>query len=586
MPESTTSPIAARAAAWKMRHENLQARAYAAQQRGNAALGRSEAALAREEAARMRAEAAVCRDDGARTRDEGARVRERAAVIRDQGALARDRATRTREDSLRTRVLDGRAKSTIDWEAIFDLDARASEQSREAANRDREAAELDRGAAERDREAAEHDRRAAARDRDAAEKDREAADKDRVAADADRMAADTDRRAAERDVTIADEWLNKSDRLISMGRLAASIAHELNNPLAALKLTIEMLHLERGEARELVTPLIGDARLALERITTVIGDVRLSLSGKLNVAARQPIDFTALIDETRRLTAPEVMNVARLIVDVQPTPPVQGVASRLGQVLINLVANAAHAISGPREQNEIRITVRPVAGGVRVEVKDTGSGIAPDVLPHIFDPLFTTRDEAGGAGLGLSLSRQIVAEHGGALTVETVVGKGSTFFVELPVVETTAEPVAAGAQASLPKTRARVLLIDDDVVVSRSLARLLARTCDVTVSHDGQQGLDRLDAEGPGFDAILCDVSMPIVDGLEFHRRLSERSPEQASAVIFVSGGATNPAAEHALATLPNVCVQKPFEIAALLELIEARRVANLERQGAITERS
>lgn len=534
----------------------------------------------------MRAEAAVYRDDGARTRDEGARVRDSAAVIRDQGALGRDRASRTREDSLRARIRDGKAKSTIDWEAIFDLDAVASEQSREAANRDREAAELDRGAAEHDREAAEHDRRAAARDRDAAEKDREAADKDRVAADADRMAADTDRRAAERDVTIAEEWLNKSDRLISMGRLAASIAHELNNPLAALRLTIETLHLERGEARESVTPLIGDARLALERISTVIGDVRLSLSGKLNVAARQPIDFAALVDETRRLTGPAVMKVARLIVDVQPTPTVHGVASRLGQVLINLVTNAAHAISGPREQNEIRITVRAAGGGVRVEVKDTGSGIPPDVLPHIFDPLFTTRDEAGGAGLGLSLSRQIVAEHGGALTVETAVGRGSTFCVDLPVVEAIAEPMPAPAQAAPPTTRARVLLIDDDVVVSRSLARLLARTCDVTVSHDGQQGLDRLAADGPGFDAILCDVSMPVVDGLEFHRRLSERSPEQASAVIFVSGGTTNAAAERTLAMLPNVCVQKPFEFAALLELIEARRVASRKSQDAVRERS
>lgn len=556
---------AARASAWKAREENLKARAYAAQQREFAALGRSQAALARDEAGRMRSDAARIRDDGARTRDEGARVRDNAAVVRDAAAQARDFATKTREESLRKRITSGTPLDRAGWEQVLALDQQASEQSHQAANHDREAAELDRVAAERDREAAEYDRRAAARDRDAAEKDREAADKDRLAADADRTAADADRQAAEREVSFAEDWISRSDRLVSMGQIAATIAHEINNPLTALQLTMEALRdeLDRLGVATQIAPMLADVGVAVDRMSTVVADVRSWLGATGETKTRQLVDLAAVIEQSRRLTSAQVQKISKLVIDVQPTPQIYGVATRLGQVITNLVINAAQAMQPRPEGNEVRISVRPAEGCARIEVKDTGAGIPPDVLPHIFDAFFTTKEGAGGTGLGLSLSKRIVAEHGGTLTVQSELGVGTTFTIELPIKD------AGSLGTSGGKGRPRVLLIDDDLSITRSLERLLSKDFDVTVTHDGKQGLEAL-ATG-AFDVILCDISMPVMNGVEFYSRLRERAPKQAADIVFISGGATNAQAEAVLATLPNVRLTKPFAIERVRELIIER---------------
>jgi signal transduction histidine kinase len=437
---------AARAQAWKSRTENLKTRTYAASQREFAALSRTEAAVARDEAARMRAEAARIRDDGARTRDEGARVRDQAAVVRDQAARARDAATRLREESLRARVTSPGPLDRSGWENLLAIDQQASEQSHTAANRDREAAELDRRAAERDREAAEHDRRAAAQDRDAAEKDREAADEDRRAADADRLASEADRLAAEREVAFAEEWVTKADRLISMGRLAATVAHELNNPLTALRLSLEAMRLELREAGTAVmtmTPIVDEAYLALDRLSAIVLDLRSWTITGGDANAPGPVDLARVVEQTKRLTSAEVNRTAKFIIDVTPTPMVHGIASRLGQVLTNLVLNAAEALHARPAGNEVRLSVRPVDGRARIEVHDTGAGIPSDVLPHIFDAFFTTKSRKNGTGLGLALSKRIIEEHRGTISVHTELGVGTTFIVDLPLHE---EPSPASTE--------------------------------------------------------------------------------------------------------------------------------------------
>lgn len=437
MPKATSEveKALARAEAWKGRAENLNTRAYAASQREFAALARAEAALSRDEASRMRAEAARIRDDGARTRDEGAKVRDSAAVVRDQAARARDAATRLREESLRARLASGGSLDRAGWEQLLAIDQRASEQSHAAAKHDREAAELDRRAAERDREAAEHDRRAAARDRDAAEKDRESADQDRGAADADRAAADADRLAAEREVAFAEDWVVASDRLASMGRLASVIAHELNNPVTTLRMTLDALHhklRELGSAAH-VHELLADADVSVDRMVAVLLDVRTALGSATETQAMQAVDLRTVVEQTRRLTGASVNHVARLVIDVQPTPAVLGHPSRLAQVLTNLVLNAAEAIVGPPGGNEVRVRVGPQDGRARIEVSDTGAGIPPDVLPHIFDAFFTTRAGDGGTGLGLALVKRIVEEHRGTVSVRSELSVGTTFTVDLPL---------------------------------------------------------------------------------------------------------------------------------------------------------
>lgn len=560
-----------RADAWKQRFQGMESRAFAARQREMAAASREAGSAARAEAAQIRAEAAAIRDDGARTRDDAARVRDGAALIRDQAAQARDRSTRSREETLRRR-LKAEVLDRAEWQVLLELDRVASDEAREAAARDREAASLDRVAAERDRQAAERDRVAASKDRDAADKDRDAAESESRAADADRAAAEADRESAERDLLLADQHLNRTDRLAVMGRMAAGIAHEINTPLAALTTTLEALkeRIDEDPQARALTPLVDDARLASEQIARVISDVNAWLHSGEDQPARQPVDIERIVNDSLRLAARELEPAARVVLAIEPTRPVWGVAHRLSQALLNLLLNAAHAVSGPRDENEIRVSVREVDQRVVIEVKDTGAGIAPEVLPHIFDPFFTTREGHGGTGQGLAMCQRIAQEHGGSVTAQSEPGHGATFRLALPIGDEGA--LAAGPpRAAGPSDRPRVLVIDDDAAYARSVSSLMSGRSSVTIAVNGAEGLELLLAPGAHWDLVLCDLMMPVMNGLELYRRLSAIDPARASSLVFVSGGATTDETAAFLDALPNVQLQKPFKPQRLYELLEER---------------
>lgn len=571
--QNKVATVVAKASAWKNRQSSMHSRAHAAIQREAAAGGREEAATGRAQASGLRSEAAQGRDEGARIRDEAARVRDSAALVLEQAARARDNATRTRGTATRLRLLEEAPLGSAGWQELLDLDRVAAEQSYEAAGHDREAARLDRDAADKDRNAAEADRSAALNDRLAADKDRVAADKDRAAAEADRAAADTDRQGCQEELSLAEDRLTRADRLAAMGRLAAGIAHELNNPLAALLNTLTVIEAEQGDGQaplDLAT-LVADARLAAERIAHVVADMRAWLHGGGEQTAREILDLPRLIDESLRLTALELGGKARVVVDLEPTPPVWGVPSRVSQVLINLILNAANALSGPKETNELHLSVRSDGVTVTLEIRDTGVGIAPAVLPHIFDPFFTTREGQGGTGLGLAMCQRIVTDHGGTLQVESTLGRGTTCRVQLPCGD--APALQPRARPAAPR-RAQVLIIDDDADFTRSLGRLLASRCEVTIAANGSEGLALLLGPGARWDLVLCDLMMPVMNGRELHARLREVAPRLATALVFISGGATTDATADFLAALPNLQLQKPFDTQQLFRLIEARAAA------------
>ncbi len=555
-----------RAAVLQARNQSIERRAFSARQRDVAAAGRASGAQVREHAASIRAEAARVRDDAARTRDDGARVRDQAAQVRDQAAKARDLATQTREEALRRRLLKPEPGNAEGWKEIVELDRQASEQSRLAAQHDREAATLDRAAADKDRHAAEQDRSAATRDREASDKDRDAAEQDRLAADADRDAADSDRADSEQDLLATHDQLLKTERVASLGQFAASMAHELNNPLAALRLTLSSMGNELTDATPqsaALRPMLDDATLASDRITHVVTEMLAWIKGGDGQPAHRVVNLTQVVNDAVSLARVVVNAAARLVLDVKPTPPVQGVAASLSQVLTNLLVNAAHAITGPQASNEIRLKVWAEGGKAFLELHDTGSGIDPAVLPRIFDPFFTTREHQGGTGLGLAVAERGVTQHGGTLTVTSEVGVGTTFLVTLPC----ADEQAGASRAQ----RAKVLVVDDDVNFARSLVRLLSPTYEVTVAVNGKEGLAAVLAAGARFDVVLCDLMMPVMSGAEFYRQLKQVAPTVAASVVFMSGGATTPEATSLLAGLPNVLLSKPFDTHALLTLIEQR---------------
>ena len=214
------------------------------------------------------------------------------------------------------------------------------------------------------------------------------------------------------------------------------------------------------------------------------------------------------------------------------------------------------------------MTRTDAAGWAVIEVRDTGSGIPPENLERIFDPFYTTKAVGVGTGLGLAICHKIVAELGGRIDVQSQVGKGTVFFIALPPAASTAGPVRRPSKAPRPSRRASVLVVDDEVAIGMGVQRILARYHDVEFVTRGQEALARIVA-GERFDAILSDVMMPEMTGVELHQSLVRQVPEQAERVVFLTGGAFTPACQAYLDEVSNRTVDKPFRAADLLAVIE-----------------
>jgi CheY-like chemotaxis protein len=273
---------------------------------------------------------------------------------------------------------------------------------------------------------------------------------------------------------------------------------------------------------------------------------------------------------------------ATMRLELEPVPAVRGDEGRLGQVFLNLLLNAAHAMrQGDPATHELSVSthVEPAASEdeppfVIVTVRDTGTGMTEDVLERIFDPFFTTQPIGMGTGLGLSVCHGIVKELGGSIGVTSVVGEGSVFEVRLPVAERAVlvEPPAR----SVARRRARVLLVDDDSRVLSVLSRMLDAH-DVSVAQGARAALSQLEAPNARFDAVVCDVLMPDISGIDLYHELERRHPELIGRVVFLSGGANTELARDFLRSVENSCLKKPPQRKELLAAVDQLLAAPAE---------
>jgi PAS domain S-box-containing protein len=374
-----------------------------------------------------------------------------------------------------------------------------------------------------------------------------------------------------RDVTERRELYARmavADRMLSVGTLAAGVAHEINNPLAYVSSNLEVLARELAALRGgapmqlepgALEPLVNDARDGAERVAAIVRSLRaLSRSDDETVGA---VALETVLASCIKIAHNEIRHRATVVQQIAPDlPPIEGNASRLGQVFLNLLVNAAQAIpEGRAGDNEIRVRAfhDSEAKRVIVEVEDTGAGIPRSVIGRIFDPFFTTKPIGAGIGLGLSISHEIVCSLGGTITVDSAIGVGTTFHVALPVAigqVARAGPVVAPE----PGTVARVLVIDDEVAVGRSIALLLAPDYDVTPVTRAKDALARL-AAGERYDAIVCDVMMPEMTGIDFFEQLTHAAPDQVRRLVFLTGGAFTQQARDFLASAARPQLGKPF---------------------------
>ncbi|MCC6524418.1 MAG: PAS domain S-box protein [Polyangiaceae bacterium] len=230
------------------------------------------------------------------------------------------------------------------------------------------------------------------------------------------------------------EQLVVSDRLASLGLLAAGVAHEINNPLAAILGNLELLELRLAGAAPGVPGLaepLKDARTAAARVRQVVRDLHVFARAEERLLG--PVDIRQVLDTTVRLAECETRHRARVRCDYAGGSLVQGDEARLGQVFLNLIVNAAQAIeAGDPDGNEIRVATRAVPPDrLAVEVSDTGRGIARADRARLFSPFFTTKPPGVGLGLGLAISHRIVSSLGGQIEVESEPGRGTTFRVLL-----------------------------------------------------------------------------------------------------------------------------------------------------------
>lgn len=364
-----------------------------------------------------------------------------------------------------------------------------------------------------------------------------------------------------------------ADRMASVGTLAAGVAHEINNPLAALVLNLEAARSEAIAPSE----LLDDAIAATARVRSIVAD--LKLFSRSDDEVRGLANVHTAIDSTLGLVRNEVRYRAQLVRDYGSVPMVWANEGRLGQVFLNLIINAAQAIDeGAADRNEIRVTTRTEGDKVVVEVSDTGCGIAPEDVGRVFDPFFTTKAVGQGTGLGLPICHSIVTSLGGELTVDSAPGRGTTFRVSLPASVEKVPLTAIETPAPLPSSfRARILVIDDEPGIVRAVSRILSREHEVVELSDAREALRRLLA-GDRFDLILCDLMMPFMTGMELHRALEESLPAVAKQMVFLCGGAFTQRARAFLDAVPNTRIDKPFNSSKL------RRAVHEELHGACAD--
>jgi PAS domain S-box-containing protein len=365
-----------------------------------------------------------------------------------------------------------------------------------------------------------------------------------------------------------------ADRMASVGTLAAGVAHEINNPLAAVIANLDMALedvtslAERTKLPPDLLDELGDARTSADRVREIVRD--LKMFSRTQEERYGAVNVEKTIDSTLRMAWNEVRHRAKLVKEYGNVPRVVANESRLGQVLLNLVVNAVQAIpEGNYEGNEIRVATRQDGDQVVISVSDTGSGIPADVRQRMFTPFFTTKPVGVGTGLGLAISHRIIASMNGTITFDSEVGKGTTFHISLPIAGQTVQPVTTTRIPKMAKAvrRGHVLVIDDEESLGQAIRRYLGADHDVDAVTSARVALDML-ASGERYDVILCDLMMPQITGMEVHDSVAKIDPRQAQRIVFMTGGAFTEAARAFFDKTQNQRIEKPFDLKTLRLLV------------------
>ncbi len=372
------------------------------------------------------------------------------------------------------------------------------------------------------------------------------------------------------DVKSMQQQLVQSEKMSALGQLVSGVAHELNNPLATIMGTAELM--SGRELPERLRTMLKRILKEVDRAGRIVSNL-LTFSrhqkpnlgwGSVNDVIREVVELRAEECRSRGLSL-----LAELDDDLTPIKidPYQ-----IHQVLLNLVNNAMHALEDGGHGGTILVRSTRDRRRARIEIIDDGHGIEESKLDKIFNPFFTTKPVGKGTGLGLSICYGIVQQHGGTIRVRSAPGEGATFIIELPV-PAEAPPRPAG-QPAVPRPSAesrpmsgRVLVVDDEQGIRNVLAEALsAWGFEVEQAGTGEEGLTAIRARR--FRLVILDLRMPGLDGRELYSRAREEGLE-LPAVLFSTGDAASPDARAFLESTNAPVLLKPFTLISLKETIE-----------------
>jgi signal transduction histidine kinase/CheY-like chemotaxis protein len=366
--------------------------------------------------------------------------------------------------------------------------------------------------------------------------------------------------------------LVQSEKLSAVGEFVAGVAHELNNPLAAVMGFSEML--KDADVRE-------DHRRHLDLIFKSATRCRKIVQSLLSFARRhqperKPVAVNKLIEEVLEIVAYQLRtsNVEVVCRFAPNLPLVLADGHQIQQVILNLVNNARQAIEANQDSGRITISTEIQSSTIRIAIQDDGPGIPAENLSRIFDPFFTTKEVGQGTGLGLSLCYGLIKEHGGSIAVSNQPGKGANFVIELPATadRAPAENLApAKSETANPKEGAgkKILLVDDENILLEMIRDGLKRHgYEVITANNGEAALREL--HNQKIDAICTDVKMPGLNGRQLYDWIRTSHPYAARRTIFMTGDIINQSLQLFLEQEQLVCLNKPFAVGDLRQAIKS----------------
>ena len=360
--------------------------------------------------------------------------------------------------------------------------------------------------------------------------------------------------------------------LSNLSKIAAGVAHELNNPLTAVIGFAELLLSGHDLPAELANDLRTIIRQA-ERST----EISRTLLDYVHLAEHkaEPVDVNAIVRQLKRFCefADDSRSTEIRVNLAEPPPYVMGDPQQLQQVILNLIDNAEYACRTANRGCQLRIGTELVGGEqVRISVQDNGPGIPSELQGRVFEPFFTTKPIGEGTGLGLAVSQQIVTQHRGQIWFESEASEGTTFFIELPTTSPTAEQETCSSPAARPVTTttppARILVVDDERSIGNLLTKVLTKIGHhVDVALDGHQALAKM--RQYAYDIVFLDLKIPDLPGQAIYDWIKGHLPHLAERTIILTGDTLS---TETISFLDQECTThllKPFQLVELRGVLD-----------------